>query len=133
MAKKRRDKERDKSTRERLTGYTKAAAATIAGVAFFNRKGHTDFRAVTSTTKDIVRDLSGKKKTASNILDSLDKRIGAKGSVYKNTRAAIKNEKARVTKIKGASDTKGLIGIFKDRNEKLNNISEIKSYIIDKR
>ena len=94
MAKKRRDQERDKSTRERLLGYTKAAAATIAGAAFFNRKGTKDFRAISSTSRDIINDLSGKKKTASNLLDALDKRVGKGGSIYKQTRNNINKQQS---------------------------------------
>lgn len=132
MAKKRRDQERDKSTRERLLGYTKAAAATIAGAAFFNRKGTKDFRAISSTSRDIINDLSGKKKTASNVLDALDKRVGKGGSIYKQTRNNIDTEKIRISKVKGASDTKGIIGIFKDRNERLHTISDLKRHTIYK-
>ena len=133
MAKKRRDNERDKSTRERLSGYTKAAAATIAGVAFFNRKGTKDFRAISSTSRNVINDLSGKKKTASNILDALDRRVGKGGSVYKETRNNIQNQKIKISKVKGSSDTKGIMGIFKDRNERMNTISDLKRHNIEKR
>lgn len=138
MSKKRRDKKRDKSTKDRIIGYTKAAAAGIAGVAFFNRHAMKDFKAITTTVKEMSSDLSGKKTTASNLLDALDKRIGKGGSVYKQTRAMQRtidqagSQKVSISKIKGSFDTKGLMGIFKDRNEMRNDISKFKADHLEK-
>lgn len=132
MPKKRRDKERDPSTRQRITGYVKAAAATIAGAAFFNRYATKDATAFTSTAKNIGSDLLGKKKTASNILDSFDRHVGYKGSVYKQTRSLKRtysqagSEKIRLTKVKGNVANKGIVGRLKDYFETKNNVGIIK-------
>lgn len=129
MSKRRRDKERDPSTKEKIFGYAKATAATIAGVAFFNRKGTEDFLAISKTVKNINSDLLGKKKNASNILDSLDKRIGRNGSIYKQTRDAQRTlnqngtERIRINKTKGIFDSKGIAGAIKNSYEMKTNIS----------
>ena len=131
--KRRIDNERDKSTKQRKLGYTKVAAASLTATAFFNRYGTKDFKSIKKTISNISSDLSGKKKTASNILDSIDKRIGKKGSVYKELRNSQRTinqkgtEKISIKKTKGSFDTRGLISIFKDSREKLNDLNMYKS------
>lgn len=89
MARKRRDKERDPSTKERLFGYAKAATATIATAAFLNKHGSRDIQALLKTKANMTSDLLGEKKSAANILKALDKRVGYKGAVYKETKNSI--------------------------------------------
>lgn len=123
MARKRRDNKRDKSTKQRVLGYTKAATGIAAGVAFFNRHGTRDFVAAKRTAKNISSDLLGKKKTLNNIVDSLDKNVGYKGEIYKKTRDSISSLNHKGTSKVSTNRTKsrGMMDTFKKSFEIANN------------
>ncbi len=90
MAKKRRDKERDPSSAQRIIKAGRAALAVGAGVALFNNSQlkhnlRQVMPAIDSTRKTFRNELLNKKKTALNIYNAYDKAIGKDGKVFKKT------------------------------------------------
>lgn len=85
MAKKRRDKERDPSSLQRVAKFTGAALGIGFGAASLYRRGGADVLAATiKTGTTIADDLAGKKITASNLETVFKKRIGKDGKHYRN-------------------------------------------------
>ena len=89
MVRKRRDKERDSSTAEKIAKLGGAALAIGASAAFFNKsnigmKMHSEFMpALTKTAKNIRKELAGREITAKRLDDVYRNNIGVKGQKFK--------------------------------------------------
>ena len=109
MAKKRRDEERDPSSRQRVAKFAGAALGIGFGAASLYRRGGAEVLAATiKTGSTIADDLAGKKLTALNIESSLKKRIGKNATTYKDL---VKSYKKGDQKIKfNTKDTRNMFG-----------------------
>lgn len=89
MVRKRRDKERDSSTANKIAKIGGAALAIGASAAFFNKSNigmrmHSEFMpALTRTGKNIRKELAGKPIKASTLDEAYKKNIGLKGNKFK--------------------------------------------------
>lgn len=109
MAKKRRDEERDPSSRQRVARFTGAALGIGIGAASLYRRSGAEILAATiKTGTTIADDLAGKKLTALNIESSLKKRVGKNAQTYKKL---VKDYKQGNNKIKfNTKDTRNIFG-----------------------
>lgn len=123
MVRKRRDKERDSSSAEKIAKLGGAALAIGASAAFFNKsnigmKFHSEFMpALTKTTKNIRKELAGKHITASKLDDVYRSNIGLKGEKFK---ALVKESGTSQIRI-NQDRTNNIFGALKNARQTINN------------
>jgi hypothetical protein len=123
LARKRRDRERDPSSAEKVAKLGGAALAIGASAALFNRsnvglKFHKEVMpALTKTHRNIGRELVGKKITAKQLSETYNRHIGTNGSTFK---ALMKENADSPIKLR-LDRTDNLAGMHKNVLQYLNN------------
>ena len=125
MAKKRIDRERDKTSAQRIMKAGRTALAIGAGAVLFSRsnigtKALNEFiPAISDTKKAFSKELLGKKRTASSMYEAFNKTIGMDGQAFKATLNARK-QIGRNYKI-NTSSTRNFLGSSKNMKQLMNN------------